>query len=76
MLSPLGALPVQKKDTVSEWYRRWTRNPLAFGRRGTNPLGVAVAINTTWALRRMANYSTQLQRKTAVLTPHSRGSED
>jgi hypothetical protein len=25
---------------VSEWLRRWTRNPLASGRRGSNPLGV------------------------------------
>ena len=28
------------QDTVSEWLRRWTRNPLASGRRGSNPLGV------------------------------------
>ena len=27
-------------DTVSEWLRRWTRNPLGFARRGSNPLGV------------------------------------
>jgi hypothetical protein len=26
---------------VSEWLRRWTRNPLGFARRGSNPLGVA-----------------------------------
>jgi hypothetical protein len=31
-------LPVS--DTVSEWLRRWTRNPLGFARRGSNPLGV------------------------------------
>ncbi len=28
-------------DTVSEWLRRWTRNPLGSARRGSNPLGVA-----------------------------------
>ena len=28
------------KDTVSEWLRRWTRNPLGSARRGSNPLGV------------------------------------
>ena len=27
-------------DTVSEWLRRWTRNPLGSARRGSNPLGV------------------------------------
>ena len=30
------------QDTLSEWLRRWTRNPLASGRRGSNPLGVAI----------------------------------
>ena len=29
--------------TVSEWLRRWTRNPLGSARRGSNPLGVDVA---------------------------------
>jgi hypothetical protein len=29
------------QDTVSEWLRRWTRNPLGSARRGSNPLGVA-----------------------------------
>ena len=28
------------KDTVSEWLRSWTRNPMGFARRGSNPLGV------------------------------------
>jgi hypothetical protein len=27
-------------DTLSEWLRRWTRNPLGSARRGSNPLGV------------------------------------
>ena len=30
-------------DTVSERLRRWTRNPLGSARRGSNPLGVALA---------------------------------
>jgi hypothetical protein len=29
-------------DTVSEWLRRWTRNPLGSARRGSNPLGVVL----------------------------------
>ncbi len=33
-----------KHDTVSEWLRRWTRNPLGSARRSSNPLGV-VALN-------------------------------
>ena len=28
------------EDTVSEWLRRWTRNPLGSARRGSNPLAV------------------------------------
>ena len=31
-------------DTVSEWLRRWTRNPLGSARRGSNPLGVGVSL--------------------------------
>jgi hypothetical protein len=31
---------VTLQDTVSEWLRRWTRNPLGSARRGSNPLGV------------------------------------
>ena len=30
-------------DTVSEWLRRWTRNPLGSARRGSNPLGVVMS---------------------------------
>jgi hypothetical protein len=29
---------------VSEWLRRWTRNPLGSARRGSNPLGVVFGI--------------------------------
>ena len=28
------------EDTVSEWLRRWTRNPLGSTREGSNPFGV------------------------------------
>ena len=38
------------KDTVSEWLRRWTRNPLGSARRGSNPLGVVKAIYITFNL--------------------------
>ena len=31
------------RDTVSEWLRRWTRNPLGSARRGSNPLAVGCA---------------------------------
>ena len=29
-------------DTLSEWLRRWTRNPLGSARKGSNSLGVAL----------------------------------
>ena len=29
-------------DTLSEWLRRWARNPLGSARKGLNPLGVAL----------------------------------
>ena len=32
---------VGSDDTVSEWLRRWTRNPLGSAREGSNPFGVA-----------------------------------
>ena len=37
-------VPPSHSDTVSEWLRRWTRNPLGSARRGSNPLGVALTI--------------------------------
>ena len=30
-------------DSVSEWLRRWTRNPLGSAREGSNPFAVAFA---------------------------------
>ena len=40
-----GYLSIQENrhDTVSEWLRRWTINPLGSARRGSNPLGVVCA---------------------------------
>ena len=32
--------PGNEQDTLSEWLRRWTRNPLGSARRGSNPLAV------------------------------------
>jgi len=40
-LSGVGAARARRlHDTVSEWPRRWTRNPLGSARRGSNPLAV------------------------------------
>ena len=33
-------------DTLAEWLRRWTRNPLGSARRGSNPLGVDLCTRT------------------------------
>ena len=44
--SSLPGSPCDCRDTVSEWFRRWTRNPLGSARRGSNPLGVAFAHST------------------------------
>ena len=39
-------------DTVSEWLRRWTRNPLGSARRGSNPLGVVFSFFVaSWILQ-------------------------
>jgi hypothetical protein len=29
-------------DTVAEWLRRWTANPMGSAREGSNPFGVAL----------------------------------
>ena len=36
----LDSSPLNVNDTVSEWLRRWTRNPLGSARVGSNPTGV------------------------------------
>ena len=36
----LDSSPLNTNDTVSEWLRRWTRNPLGSARVGSNPSGV------------------------------------
>ena len=35
-----------RRDTVSEWLRRWTRNPLGSARAGSNPAGVGCFVGT------------------------------
>ena len=32
-------------DTVAEWLRRWTRNPLGSARVGSNPTGVVFSVS-------------------------------
>ena len=32
-------------DSVSEWLRRWTRNPLGSARAGSNPAAVAIVLS-------------------------------
>ena len=36
------------QDTVSEWLRRWTRNPLGSARKGSNPFGVDLLYLNQW----------------------------
>ena len=38
-----------QQDSVSEWLRRWTRNPLGSARRVSNPL--AVVLFLLWVLQ-------------------------
>ena len=33
----------ENHDSVPEWLRRWTRNPLGSARRGSNPLDVVLS---------------------------------
>jgi hypothetical protein len=37
-----GTAEAVRQDSVSEWLRRWTRNPLGSARRGSNPLAVVL----------------------------------
>ena len=32
-------------DTVAEWLRRWTANPMCSARVGSNPIGVVLFLN-------------------------------
>ena len=41
--------PTFLHDNVSEWLRRWTRNPLGSAREGSNPFVVALTIQVTRA---------------------------
>ena len=40
--------------TVSEWLRRWTRNPLGSARVGSNPAGVAYKFVTDLFFKKVA----------------------
>ncbi len=59
----LCRLFLSKHDTVSEWLRRWTRNPLGSARRGSNPLGVD-CLNCVWAHKRQGD--TDLNSSTSL----------
>ena len=50
------------KDTVSEWLRRWTRNPLGSARRGSNPLGVVSACSD-FCLSRIKSVTERIMRE-------------
>ena len=50
-LSGVGAARARRlHDTVSEWPRRWTRNPLGSARKGSDPFGV-VESKKIWTFR-------------------------
>jgi hypothetical protein len=38
----MATVKVFQQDSVSEWLRRWIRNPLGSARRGSNPLAVVL----------------------------------
>ena len=41
---------LKRYDTVSEWLRRWTRNPLGSARAGSNPAGVGFSVQAPVAV--------------------------
>ena len=50
---------------MSEWLRRWTRNPLGSARRGSNPLGVVfpLAVSVLAAARQQHSQQQQQQEQ-------------
>ena len=72
---------VGSNDTVSEWLRRWTRNPLGSAREGSNPFGVASCCHSfrqssttdrlAAAPRTMTVWPSGLRRQTQVLVEKS-----
>ena len=64
-------------DTVSEWLRRWTRNPLGSARRGSNPLGVDVAAPVPQHVGVISNeHSIRLLRRCGPLLKQSARAAD
>ena len=51
-------------DSVSEWLRRWTRNPLGSAREGSNPFAVAFACtsHTTFKTKKSRKLLTHFSR--------------
>ena len=49
----------ETEDSLSEWLRRWTRNPLGSARRGSNPLAVACSLQSSLHLEINAFRQTQ-----------------
>ena len=49
-----AAFPFSFQDTVSEWLRRWIRNPLGSARKGSNPLAVGFAPNRYLTMQEMS----------------------
>ena len=56
-------------DTVSEWLRRWTKNPLGSARRGSNPLGVVLYIAAPILKVAYDNALCCIHRSVHALTP-------
>ena len=56
-------------DSVSEWLRRWTRNPLGSARRGSNPLGV-VLLPLLLPVNAVAQAIARPSSSTIAATPH------
>ena len=53
-----------QQDTLSEWLRRWTRNPLGSARKGSNPLGVEDDVR-----RLLRNWIILIPRTTTINNP-------
>ena len=57
---------INQHDTVSEWLRRWTRNPLGFARKGSNPFGVDV-LQSSVAHIVSASHKTKTNAKVSLI---------
>ena len=59
---------IHHHDSVTEWLRWWTRNPLGSARRGSNPLAVgrsshAVIFTSGWSHRKSSHFGKILEMK-------------